>query len=73
MSQEPVLFSGTIKENIVYGLEMGGATDEMIDEACRAANAYDFIKDKDLFPEGYNTADITLPKTCASIMKLMRI
>jgi len=27
----------------------------MIDEACKAANAYDFIKDKELFPEGYNT------------------
>jgi ABC-type multidrug transport system fused ATPase/permease subunit len=27
----------------------------MIDEACRMANAYEFIHDKDLFPEGYDT------------------
>jgi ABC-type multidrug transport system fused ATPase/permease subunit len=27
----------------------------MLDEACRMANAYDFIHDKDLFPEGYQT------------------
>jgi ABC-type multidrug transport system fused ATPase/permease subunit len=30
-------------------------TDEDLDHACRMANAYDFIHDLDLFPEGYNT------------------
>jgi ABC-type multidrug transport system fused ATPase/permease subunit len=30
-------------------------TEDLIDTACRQANAYDFIKDKDLFPEGYDT------------------
>lgn len=27
----------------------------MLDEACRQANAYDFIHDRDLFPDGYDT------------------
>ena len=27
----------------------------MMDEACRSANALIFIKDKELFPEGYQT------------------
>ena len=30
-------------------------TEEMLNEACRQANAYDFIHDKDLFPEGFDT------------------
>lgn len=55
VSQEPVLFSGTIKDNISYGLEPENVTTEMLDRACRQANAYEFIKDKDLFPEGYET------------------
>ena len=39
--QEPLLFSGTIMDNIRYGrLE---ATDEEIIEAARAANAHDFV------------------------------
>jgi ATP-binding cassette subfamily B protein len=55
VSQEPVLFSGSIKENISYGLDEGVLTEEMMDEACRQANAYDFIHDKTMFPEGYET------------------
>jgi ABC-type multidrug transport system fused ATPase/permease subunit len=48
--QEPLLFSGTIEENIRYGhLE---ATDEEIVAAARAANAHDFIAG---LPEGYRT------------------
>jgi ATP-binding cassette, subfamily B, bacterial len=40
--QEPLLFSGSIRDNIRYGkLE---ATDEEIVEAARAANAHDFIE-----------------------------
>lgn len=30
-------------------------TDAVVDHACRMANAYDFIHDRDLFPEGYDT------------------
>jgi ATP-binding cassette subfamily B (MDR/TAP) protein 10 len=50
VSQEPVLFGASIKENIKYGnLE---ATDEDIIDAAKKANAHEFIKD---FPEGYDT------------------
>jgi ATP-binding cassette, subfamily B, bacterial len=48
--QEPLLFSGTIAENIRYGrLE---ATEEQISAAARAANAHDFIA---ALPQGYDT------------------
>jgi ATP-binding cassette subfamily B protein len=48
--QEPVLFSATIEENILYGRP--GATHEEVVEAARAANAHEFIMRK---PEGYQT------------------
>jgi ATP-binding cassette, subfamily B, bacterial len=48
--QEPLLFSGTIAENIRYGsLE---ASDEEIEAAARAANCHDFIS---RLPDGYDT------------------
>ena len=48
--QEPLLFSGTIAENIRYGrLE---ATREEIIESAKAANAHDFIM---RLPQGYDT------------------
>jgi len=50
VSQEPVLFSGTIAENISYGKE--GATQEEIEAAARSANAHNFISE---FPDGYKT------------------
>ncbi|MEM7153010.1 MAG: ABC transporter transmembrane domain-containing protein [Myxococcota bacterium] len=50
VSQDPVLFSGSIGENIRYGRL--DATDAEIEAAARAANAHDFIAD---FPEGYDT------------------
>lgn len=55
VSQEPILFSGSIKDNICYGLELNEVTKEQLDFACQQANAYEFIHDNDLFPEGYNT------------------
>lgn len=48
--QKNVLFSGTIKENLKWGNE--NATDEQIVEACKAAQAHDFIMS---FPDGYET------------------
>jgi len=50
VGQEPVLFNDTIARNISYGAP--GATREEIEEACRQANCYDFIKE---FPEGFDT------------------
>ena len=41
VGQEPVLFSGTIAENIAYGKP--NATKSEIEEAARAANAHNFI------------------------------
>jgi len=49
--QEPLLFSGTIEENIRYGKL--GATEEQVREAARAANADEFISG---LPDGYATA-----------------
>lgn len=48
--QKNVLFSGTIKANLKWGNE--NATDEEIEEACRAAQAHEFIMS---FPNGYET------------------
>lgn len=43
VTQEIVVFSGTVKENIRYGLKKP-VTDEEIVEACRQANALEFIE-----------------------------
>jgi ATP-binding cassette subfamily B protein/subfamily B ATP-binding cassette protein MsbA len=48
--QEPMLFSGSIADNIRYG-RLGASLDEIV-EAARAANAHDFIE---RLPEGYDT------------------
>lgn len=48
--QEPILFSTTIAENIAYG--QPSATQEMIIEAAKAAEAHDFIMN---LPQGYDT------------------
>ena len=48
--QKNVLFSGTIKENLRWGNP--DATDAELEEACRLAQADEFIRQ---FPAGYNT------------------
>ncbi len=48
--QKNQLFSGTIRDNLRWGNE--NATDEEIREACRLAQADDFVMS---FPEGYDT------------------
>ena len=48
--QDTHLFTGTIRENIRYGLET--ATDEQVIEAAKLANAHDFISK---LPDGYDT------------------
>ncbi len=48
--QKNLLFSGTIKENLRWGNK--DATDEEIIEACKLAQAHDFVCS---FPDGYDT------------------
>jgi ATP-binding cassette subfamily B (MDR/TAP) protein 1 len=49
VAQEPILFLGSISDNIGYGKE--GATKEEIEAAAKMANAHGFITEKE---EGYN-------------------
>jgi subfamily B ATP-binding cassette protein MsbA len=50
VTQEPILFNETVRDNIRYGRMT--ATDQEIEEASRAAFAHDFILG---FPKGYDT------------------
>jgi ABC-type multidrug transport system fused ATPase/permease subunit len=50
VGQEPVLFSGSIGDNIAYGC--AEATQEMLETAAKQANAHDFITS---FSGGYDT------------------
>jgi ATP-binding cassette subfamily B (MDR/TAP) protein 10 len=53
-SQEPILFSGSIEDNIGYGWrqENGALKFEDVLNAARQANALEFIES---FPEGFST------------------
>lgn len=51
VSQQPILFEGTVTENIRYARP--GATDEEVVAAARLAQAHDFIM---AMPQGYDTA-----------------
>jgi len=50
VSQTPILFSGTIRENILLGRP--GATEAEVEDAARKANAHDFILEQE---RGYET------------------
>lgn len=51
ITQESAMLSGTIKDNILFGVKR--EVDEVeLNQVCRAANAYDFIQE---FPMGYDT------------------
>ena len=50
VTQETFLFDDSVKANIAYGLE--NISDNQIEEAAKAANADNFIKE---LPDGYNT------------------
>lgn len=51
VSQEPTLFEGTMRENLVLGLP-NGASDDDVEESCRAAEIHDFIAS---LPQSYDT------------------
>ncbi len=50
VAQEPVLFAGTLRDNIAYARD--DASDAAVEQAARDANAHDFIMS---FPAGYAT------------------
>ncbi|KAI1328401.1 multidrug resistance protein [Xylariaceae sp. FL0255] len=52
VSQEPTLYQGTIKENILLGSPNEDISDKAVEYACREANIYDFIMS---LPDGFNT------------------
>ncbi|KAI7554832.1 ATP-binding cassette multidrug transport protein [Hortaea werneckii] len=57
VQQEPTLFPGTIRENVLMGVDQDGSEEVTVDSAtiesaCRAANAWDFVSS---LPEGLNT------------------
>jgi len=50
ISQDPFLFSTTVRENIAFGAP--AATDEEVEQAARRAQAHEFIAE---LPQGYET------------------
>ena len=52
VTQEPMLLSGSIEENITYGLKE--YSQEYFDEICKITNL-DFVNDKRTFPHGFKT------------------
>ena len=55
VSQEPILFAGTIRENICYGLDVDSVEEADLDFACAQANVSTFLDDKQSFPLRYDT------------------
>ena len=53
VSQEPVLTSGTIKENILYGID--NYTEKKFIEICKLSNVYSFATNTKLFPKKFDT------------------
>ncbi|KAI8669950.1 ABC transporter [Fusarium sp. Ph1] len=52
VSQEPALFSGTMRDNILLGVDPDQTTDEQLEQCCRDADIYDFISS---LPDGFQT------------------
>ncbi|KAK5004966.1 GTPase-activating protein [Cryomyces antarcticus] len=52
VSQEPTLYQGTIRENVLLGSDRADVPEAAIEQACRDANIYDFIVS---LPDGFAT------------------
>ncbi|KAI9807261.1 MAG: GTPase-activating protein [Piccolia ochrophora] len=52
VSQEPTLYQGTIRENVLLGADHDDVSEERIIQACKDANIYDFITS---LPDGFST------------------
>jgi ABC-type multidrug transport system fused ATPase/permease subunit len=52
VAQEPSLFRGTIRENVLLGMEANVVDDTLIHRACRDSGIHDFIAS---LPDGYET------------------
>ena len=53
VSQEPILTSGTIKENVLYGVD--NYSEKKFIEICKLSNVYSFATDKKLFPKEFDS------------------
>ena len=53
VSQEPILNSGSIKENILYGVD--DYSEELFKSVCNLSTVDTFVENKELFPDGYDT------------------
>ncbi|VDO37314.1 unnamed protein product [Haemonchus placei] len=52
VSQEPILFDRSIRDNILYGLPPGSVSEAEVHEVAQRANIHKFVME---LPEGYNT------------------
>ncbi|KAI3323373.1 P-loop containing nucleoside triphosphate hydrolase protein [Xylariaceae sp. AK1471] len=52
VAQEPTLFQGTLRENILLGVDPDSISEEQLHAVCRDASIHDFIVS---LPDGYNT------------------
>ena len=53
VSQEPILTSGTIRENILYGVD--NYTEKKFIEICKLSNVYSFATNEKIFPKKFDT------------------
>ncbi|KAH6690446.1 multidrug resistance protein [Plectosphaerella plurivora] len=52
VAQEPNMFQGTLRDNILLGVDPDTITEERLHQVCRDASIHDFISS---LPDGYNT------------------
>jgi ABC-type multidrug transport system fused ATPase/permease subunit len=50
VSQEPTLFSGSLRENVEYGLREVEGKEQLVLESLEVANAKEFVFNESLFP-----------------------